>query len=246
MGPTRFALETLTGQYYRDNVQDWLKWWDIAKDQFSLEKRVEEEKDKPPEGKTVVIRRDGVEVDINMKVAGAPDGYPLPRDSVARLRGGLLPAVLPRRRGRLRLLCVPMPHIDDFKGLARTKESNTIEYPTELFAKGLVDVMKESKLEKFGVLAHGPESSILAMKVAAAHPGPGHPPRSDQSSLGGRRLRRSHRNIKREGMRTQNKEMQKGADNLLGIRRDREAEVHAFRLRRGGRHGPRPLQRALQ
>ena len=212
---TRFALETLTGQYYRDNVQDWLKWWEIAKGQFSLEKRVEEEKDKPPEGKTVVVRREGVEVNINMKVAGAPDGYPL---LVIPWQGYEVDYFRPYFHGVedvCRVYYVRMPNIDDFKGLARTKESNTIQYPTELFAKGLVDVMKESQLEKFGVLAHGPESSILAMKVAAAHPGQvTHLVLINPRSAGD--VYSSHiENIKREGMRTQNKEMQKGADNLL-------------------------------
>jgi pimeloyl-ACP methyl ester carboxylesterase len=206
---TRFALETLTGQYYRDNVQDWLKWWEIAKGQFSLEKRVEEEKDKPPEGKTVVVRREGVEVNINMKVAGAPDGYPL---LVIPWQGYEVDYFRPYFHGVedvCRVYYVRMPNIDDFKGLARTKESNTIQYPTELFAKGLVDVMKESQLEKFGVLAHGPESSILAMKVAAAHPGQvTHLVLINPRSAGD--VYSSHiENLKREGMRTQNKEMQK-------------------------------------
>ncbi len=74
---TRFALETLTGQYYRDNVEDWLRWWDIVKDDFSIRKRVEEEKDsgdKKGSG-TVVVQTGGVTVNLNMKVVG--EGYPL-------------------------------------------------------------------------------------------------------------------------------------------------------------------------
>ena len=79
---TRFALETLNGEYYRDNVDDWFKWWDAVKDQFSLEKRIEEEAPDPEnlgaEGRrTKVVRSGGVEVTVNMKVAGNKDGYPL-------------------------------------------------------------------------------------------------------------------------------------------------------------------------
>ena len=43
---TRYALETLTGQYHRDRVEDWVRWWDVMKDRFSIEKRVAEEKEK--------------------------------------------------------------------------------------------------------------------------------------------------------------------------------------------------------
>jgi len=214
---TRYALEVLTGQYYRDRVEDWARWWEIEKDKFSIEKRVTEEKGKEGAegGKTVVVKKDGVEVTVNMKIAGPPDGYPL---LVIPWEGYEVDYFRPYFHG-IEEVCkvyyVRMPQIDDFKGLLRDTASNTIKYPTKLFAEQLVQIMEESGLEKFGVLAHGPESGILAMMLASSH--------EDKVShlvlinprSAGDVYQNAIENVRREGLATKNQEMVKGADGIL-------------------------------
>jgi hypothetical protein len=88
----RGALETLTGQYFRDNVVDWLRWWEVVKDTYSLEKRVEEEKDT----KERRHRGDG------QHEGRRPEGrLPAPRPAERGHGGRLLPALLQRHRGIL-------------------------------------------------------------------------------------------------------------------------------------------------
>lgn len=213
---TRYALETLTGQYYRENVSDWLRWWDVAKGGFSIDKRVEEEGEKGEAGagKTVVVRREGVEVILNMKVAGPPGGYPL---LVLPWHGYEVDYFRPYFHGVeefLRVYYVRMPQIDDYKGLARHTESNLVVYPTALLAKALIDLMKESGLEKFGVLGHGPDACVLCMMLAAEHPDKvTHMvlinPRSSGDAYSG-----AIENVRREGARLGLQEVVKGADSI--------------------------------
>ena len=167
---TRYALEVLTGQYYRDSVEDWSRWWELMKDQFSIEKRVEEdvgeEKDGASRGKTQVVNTGGVEVTVQMKIAGDPKGYPL----LVLPRLGYEPDYFrPYFHGVeefCRIYYVQMPQIEDFKGLKRDANTNLVIYPTEILADAVAKVMQESGLEKFAVLGHGPESSTQAIYVA--------------------------------------------------------------------------------
>ncbi len=212
---TRYALETLTGQYYRENVSDWLRWWESVKGNFSLEKRVEEEGGKEASaGKTVVVRREGVEVLLNMKVAGPADGYPL---LVLPWRGYEADYFRPYFHGVeefCRVYYVRMPQIDDFKGLARHIESNLVVYPTATLAKALFDLMKDSGLDKFGVLGHGPDACVLCMMLAAEHPDKVTHivlinPRSAGSAYS-----EAIENVRREGLRLGVPELVKGADSI--------------------------------
>ncbi len=213
---TRNGLETLTGQYFRENVEDWFRWWDIVKGQFSIEKRIEEEKGKDDDagGKTVVVKKDGIEVKMHMKVAGPPDGYPL---LVLPWGGYEVDYFRPYFHGVeefCRVFYVRMPQVEDFKGLARDPKSNSVVYPSKTLALGLADIMKESGPDKFGVLAHGPWSGILGMMVAANN--------QDRVShlvlinprSAGAAYTHSIENVRREGLRTGNKEMSKGADGI--------------------------------
>ena len=59
---TRNALETLSGQYFRESVEDWARWWDIEKNKFTIAKLVEETKGKEGDSKkggTFVAKKDG-------------------------------------------------------------------------------------------------------------------------------------------------------------------------------------------
>ena len=213
---TRYALETLTGQYFRDQVEDWEKWWDIAKSKFSIEKLIEEEKGKTNDGssKTVVVKKEGVQVEVHMKIAGPPDGYPL---LVIPWEGYEVDYFRPYFYGvedLLRVYYVRMPQIEDYKGLSRDTKSNLVKYPTKILAAGLIDIAKDSGLEKFGVLAHGPESGILAMTLAAENPGKvSHlvliNPRSS-----GDAYTNAIENVRRDGLVSGNKERVKGADSI--------------------------------
>ncbi len=62
---------------------------------------------------------------------------------------------------------VRVPSLDDYKGLARDQSSNMVRYPTELLAGALSDLMEESGLKEFGLLAHGWSASHLAMRVTS-------------------------------------------------------------------------------
>lgn len=213
---TRYALEVLTGQYYRDNVEDWAKWWDIAQGKFSIKKRIEEEKDKKEtDGKTVVVRKEGLEVSVHMKVAGPPEGYPLIVIPWDGMEADYFRPYFHGVEEVCRVYYVRMPQIEDFKGLARDAKSNTINYPTAILAEGLSENLKESKLEKFAVLGHGPHAGVFAMTLASKHPEQVTHlvlinPRSAGAVYGS-----AIDNVRREGLATQNQELVKGADSIL-------------------------------
>jgi pimeloyl-ACP methyl ester carboxylesterase len=167
---TRSALETLTGQYFRDNVGDWLRWWDVAKESFSIKKRIEEKKEEEAgQGKTVVVKREGVEVTVHMKIAGK--GYPL---LVLPWQGYEVDYFRPYFHGIeefCKVYFIRMPQIDEYKGLQRDANSNFVNYPTKILANALVELVKDSGLEKFALLAHGWDASHLAMLLSAAQKG---------------------------------------------------------------------------
>jgi pimeloyl-ACP methyl ester carboxylesterase len=167
----RFVLEQLSGQNLGREAADWRKWWGIHKDDFSLEKRIEEELENEDTGaRTVLVRTGGVEIRLNMKVAGERGGYPL---VVLSWRGYEPDYFRPYFHGieeKLRVHYLFMPQMADFKGLARGGESNIVNYPTRRLATALSEYMKEVKRERFAVLGHGPGASSLAMHLAAAHP----------------------------------------------------------------------------
>lgn len=168
----RFVLEQLSGQYFRDVVEDWKRWWSVAKDEFSLEKRIVEElggADGKGRGKTVVVQHGGVEVEVNMKIAGKRDGYPL---LVIPWRGYEPDYFRPYFHGIeefLRVYYLYMPRIEDFKGLKREGKSNIPKYPTKKLADVLSEYMKETGQERFAVMGHGPGASTLAMYLTASH-----------------------------------------------------------------------------
>jgi len=210
---TRGALETLTGQYFRDIVEDWSRWWDIEKNKFTIEKRVEESSgESEGSGRTVVVRKEGVEVKVNMKVAGVEGGYPL---LVLPWRGYEVDYFRPFFHGVeeiCRTYYVRMPAIEDYKGLAREEKSNFVQYPTDTLATALVDLMQQTGLSKFALLAHGPDAGHLSMLLASKHP--------DRVShlilinprSGGDVVGRIVEGIRREGMRLGNKELVKASD----------------------------------
>ncbi len=216
----RFALETLTGEYFRENVEDWARWWEINKNRFGIEKRVEDELEKKEgdglQQRTTVVREAGVEVTLNMKVAGEKKGYPL--------------LVLPWRHYEpdyfrpyfhgveefLRVYYVQMPQFDEFKGLARDSKTNYVVYPTEILAKSLASLMKEGKLEKYAILGHGPDSCVAAMMLASIYPKQVTHlvlinPRSAGSEYDTATI-----NVRKEGTRRKNREIIKGADSITG------------------------------
>ncbi|MBI4606507.1 MAG: hypothetical protein HY721_31465 [Planctomycetes bacterium] len=214
---TRHALETLTGQYLRDDVQAWTRWWELMKGTFSIEKRVEEEKgeDEAGKGKTVVVTKDAVQVTLNMKVAGREDGYPLLVLPLEEMEVDYFRPYFHGIEDFCRVYYLRMPRIEDFKGLARDPKSNLVNYPTRTLARALVDIMKEEALDKLGVLAHGPDSSVLAMMFMAENPDTvSHlvlmNPRSS-----GEAYRQCLQNVRKEGTRLRNQEIIKGVDNLL-------------------------------
>jgi pimeloyl-ACP methyl ester carboxylesterase len=218
---TRHAIETLTGQYFRDDVESWVKWWDIQKNQFTIKKRIEEEADKESgEAKTVVAKKDGVEVTVHMKVVGAESGYPL---LVLPWRGHEVDYFRPyfhEVEEFCRVYYVRMPQLGDFKGLARDAKSNLVNYPTNLLAKALADIMQEVGLDSFAILGHGPDACTLSMMLAAQNPNRvSHlllvNPRSSGEAYGP-----AIQNVRREGQRTGNKEVVKGADSITMVSED--------------------------
>ena len=204
----RFALEQLTGQYFREDVKDWLRWWDVVKDTFSLEKRVEEEQSTEG-GKTFVAKKGGVEVTVHMKVAG--EGYPL---IVLPWRGYEVDYMRPYFHGIeefMKVYYVRMPQLGDFKGLAREKNSNLVRYPTLKLAEAFSEIVKESGLKKFAVLAHGWEAGHLGMLLAKQY-------EDSVSHLifinpwsGGDSFRRIVTGLRVKGQKTKNPELVKGA-----------------------------------
>jgi len=218
----RFALEQLTGQTdFRDVVEDWQRWWEVAKSKFSFEKRIKEElgdedgKDKKTGFRTTVVRRGGVEVKVGMKIAGREDGYPL---LVLPWRDYEPDYFRPYFHGLeefLKVYYLYTPRIEDFKGLARGAGHNIIIYPTEQLAEALGEYMKGIGLKRFAVMGHGQDASTLAMYIAAD-------PSQQVSHLilinprtAGDRYGDALRNVQREGRRRNNREVVKGVDNLF-------------------------------
>ncbi|MFP6739977.1 MAG: hypothetical protein VCD34_14690, partial [Planctomycetota bacterium] len=217
---TRFALETLTGQYYRDNVDDWFKWWDTVKDQFSLEKRIEEEAPDPEnlsaapgDRRTRVVRSGGVEVTVNMKVAG--EGYPL---LVLPKRGYSPDYFRPYFHGVeefCKVYYVQMPRIQDFKGLARTTNGNFVIYPTEILAGALADLMKTSGLDEFAIFAHGPGASTLGMYMASKFSSSVTRLIMVNPASAGSEYSKAIKNVEREGRKRKNPEVYNGANSIM-------------------------------
>ena len=214
---TRGALETLTGQYFRDLVEDWGRWWDIEKAKFTIEKRVEEEGSKKDEGggRTVVVRKEGVEVQVNMKVAGIDGGYPL---LVLPWRGYEVDYFRPYFHSIeefCKVYYLRIPQISDFKGLARETKANLIEYPTKILAKAMADVAKETGTDKCAVLAHGDSASTLAMMFAAEAPQRVSHVILINPSSSGKASMTQKENVRRVGQSVGNKEIVKGIDNTI-------------------------------
>ncbi|MEC7923480.1 MAG: hypothetical protein VX496_08805 [Planctomycetota bacterium] len=217
---TRFALETLTGQYYRDNVDDWFKWWDAVKDQFSLEKRIEDEAPDPEnlsaapgDRRTRVVRSGGVEVTVNMKVAGK--GYPL---LVLPKRGYSPDYFRPYFHGVeefCKVYYVQMPRIQDFKGLARTTNGNFVIYPTEILAGALADLMKSSGLDEFAIFAHGPGASTLGMYMASKFSSSVTRLIMVNPASAGSEYSKAIKNVEREGRKRKNPEAYNGANSIM-------------------------------
>lgn len=212
---TRFALETLSGQNFGDDVTDWHQWWAIAKDTFSIEKRIEEETEgDDSKGRTRVVNTGGVEVTVNLKIAGAPEGYPLLVLPWLSFEPDYFRPYFHGIEEHLRVFYVQMPQIDDFKGLARDANTNLIVYPTDILADALAKIMEETKLEHFAILAHGPSTCNLAYALSAKF--------SDQVShlllinpvAGGSEYGKVLDHIEREGRRRQSKELENGAKTL--------------------------------
>ena len=216
---TRFALEALTGQYYRDNVDDWFKWWDAVKDQFSLEDRIAKEVPDPEEigrkgRKTKVVRSGGVEVTVSMKIAGKKDGYPL----LVLARRGFSPDYFrPSFHGVeefCRVYYIEMPQIGDFKGLAR-QAGNRVIYPTEILAGALAELMKGSGLDEFAIFSHGPGASTLGMHMTAKFSSAVTRLIMVNPASAGSEYGKAIANVEREGRRRKNPEVYNGANNLL-------------------------------
>jgi pimeloyl-ACP methyl ester carboxylesterase len=222
---TRFALETLTGQYHRDDVSNWLKWWDALKERFDIAKRVEEETKEPAEGgasrpKTRVVSTQGVEVTVHMKVAGNPEGY---TTLVIPWRGHEPDYFRPYFHGVeefLRVYYVQMPAIEDFKGLKREDKSGLVYYPTKLLAESLAEIMKDEVLsgdkavKQFAILGHGQDGCTLAAMMAAQFSGEvSHlilmSPRSAGSEYG-----EAIQNVSRMGRAKKNWEIETGAKKI--------------------------------
>ena len=216
---TRYTLEQLTGQFYGDEVKDWQQWWAVAKDHFSLKKRVEEEKgDDGP--RTVVVRSGGVEVAVNMSVAGKEGAHPILVLPLRQFQPDYFRPYFHGIEDAHRVYYLHMPQIGDFKGLARGTGNNMITYPTRLLAEALSEYMSETGLEQFAVLAHGPASSTLGMMLTANYP--------DQVSelvlinplSAGNRYGAVLDNVQKEGRKRKNDEVIKGVDMLQQVDRE--------------------------
>ena len=216
---TRFALEALTGQYYRDNVDDWFKWWDAVKDQFSLEDRIAKEVPDPEEigregRKTKVVRSGGVEVTVNMKVAGKKDGYPL---LVLPQRGFSPDYFRPSFHGVeefCRVYYIEMPRIEDFKGLVR-EANNLVVYPTEILAGALAELMKGSGLDEFAIFSHGRGASTLGMHMTSKFSSAVTRLIMVNPASAGSEYSNALKNVEREGRKRNNPEVYNGANNLF-------------------------------
>ena len=215
---TRHALETLSGQYFRDNVEDWLKWWSVAKSNFSIEKRIEEEVDDDEDGEgrgKTVVATGGVEVTVQMKVAGRKDGYPL---LVLPTRGYEPDYFRPYFHGIeefCRVYYATMPQIGDFKGLKRDANSNTIIYPTEILSEALGKVLEDAELEKYAVLGHTPDACTQGISMAAKFPKAVSHLLLINPEFAGSNYSDALSNVKREGRRRKSPEVVNGVDNLL-------------------------------
>jgi pimeloyl-ACP methyl ester carboxylesterase len=233
---TRFALEQLSGQFYGDNVDDWERWWTVAKDHFSLKKRVADETGDGGKSRTGVARIGGVEVGVNMTVAGREGGYPL---LVLPWRGYEPDYFRPYFHGLedvMKVHYVRMPEIGDFKGLARGAENNIINYPTEILADALGSYMSETGLEKFGVLAHGPGAGALAMFLLKKHPDKVTHLVFVNPRSAGNRYREALESVKREGRKRANTEVVKGVDNVFVDKEGKPNYEPADAAEKGGIH----------
>lgn len=209
----RFALETLTGEEFGEDLESWRKWWDAEKEGFSIEELVEKEKAEAEKKGTTTVTRDGVEFPVTVKEHG--QGYPL--------------IVLPWRQYEpdyfrpyfhgieefCRVFYVAMPKVDDYKGLARDATSNHVQYPTALLAAGLAEVMAQSGLDHFAVLGHGPDSATLAMMVAAQHPDKVTHLILINPRSAGERYTDSIENVIKTGKQRKCREIEKGGENLF-------------------------------
>jgi pimeloyl-ACP methyl ester carboxylesterase len=211
----RFALETLTGKNYGNSVEDWKKWKETAGEESTVVERVKKEEGKEEddsEHTSVAKGKGGIEVMLIFKVVG--EGYPL---LVLPWRGYDPEYFRPYFHG-IEEVCkvyyVTMPEIEDFKGLKRESTSNLIQYPTQALAEALIDVMKQSGLEQFGVLGHGPAASTLAMVVAAEEPEMvSHLVLMNPTSAGDK-YGQVLEGIKREGRRRNSREIVKGIEHI--------------------------------
>ena len=211
---TRNALEMLTGQYYREAVTDWRKWWESVKGTFSLEKRVEEEaSDEPKKGGTKVVKTGNVEVAVNMKIVG--EGYPLLVLPKRKLQSDYFRPYFHGIEEFCRVYYVDIPRIQDFKGLQRTAGSNMTIYPTEKLAEALGELMKENVPEEFAILGHGPSSSTLSMYIAAQYPEKVSHLLMINPASAGSVYGNAIRNVEREGRKRKNVEVINGANNLF-------------------------------
>jgi pimeloyl-ACP methyl ester carboxylesterase len=217
---TRNTLETLTGQYFRESIDDWARWWDIEKNKFTIQKLVDEEKAKDDptrkKGGTFVARKEGIEVQVHVKIAGPPEekGYPL---LVLPWRGYEVDYFRPYFHGVeefCRVYYVRMPQIEDFKGLQREKESNLVNYPTKVLSAALKDIVQQIGLDRFAILGHGPDASALAMMVAAENQDTVSHLIMINPRSGGNTYFNAMQNVRREGMRRGNREIVKGVDSI--------------------------------
>jgi pimeloyl-ACP methyl ester carboxylesterase len=163
----------------------------------------------------VVVKTGGVEVNVHMKVAGNPDGYPLLVVPWEDYDPEYLRPYLHGVEEFCKIYYLRVPQLDDFKGLARDPKSNSVQYPTKILAQAVADVMKEAGKPKFGLLAHGPYSGVLGMTFAAEYP-----ERVTHLVLinprsAGTMFMNGVEAIRREGMKTGNKELVKAADRAV-------------------------------
>jgi pimeloyl-ACP methyl ester carboxylesterase len=214
----RFALEVLTGQNYRDQVEDWQKWWEVTQSKFSLKKRVEEEAGKAAasnKSNTVVRRENDVEVKLEMKITG--NGYPL---LVLPIQDHEVDYLRPYFHGVeefCRVYYMRIPQIDDYSGLPRDTKFNLPTYPTDLLAKTVTGYTEETGLKKFAILGHGPESCQLAMMLAASSHGRVSHLVLINPRASGESYWEAMQNVRRLGQKLGNPEMVKGIDNATLI-----------------------------
>ncbi len=210
----RFALEQLTGQNFHEDVEAWLNWWENEEGGFTIERRIAEaEEDDSLQEQT--LERGDIEVPLHTSVFGNKDGFPV--------------LVLPWRQWEPDyfrpyfhgieeehlVYYVHMPKVGDFKGLERDPVSNLVIYPTDMLADALIEIMASANLERFAVLGHGPESSVLAMKLVAAHPEAASHLILINPRSSGERYGPVIESIIKLGKKRKSREIEKGGENIL-------------------------------